>query len=234
MSSSISQPLVVHVSSDLVRLAETMARNYAAATGADPMEYYLDYYLNIQSHLNVLYPIGQALGINREQTVVEIGSGMGTRCVVGAALWGARFIGVEPCVNTYTPLKDAIQEFRRTNAGFSYEAVASPGENTGLPAGSADIVVSFEVLEHVQEPVQVVREMFRILKPGGQLFITTCNYHSFYEGHYRCLWLPCLGARSGKYWAQLHGILLPVRFQKAAVGVSIWVASTAPAQRCIP
>lgn len=39
--------------------------------------------------------------------------------------------------------------------------------------GSYEIVLSTQVLEHVKDPQKVVQEMARVLKPGGQLFLTT-------------------------------------------------------------
>ncbi len=39
----------------------------------------------------------------------------------------------------------------------------------------ADITYSFEVLEHVWDPVAVIREMVRVTKPGGTVFFTTPN-----------------------------------------------------------
>jgi len=41
-----------------------------------------------------------------------------------------------------------------------------------------DTVVSMDVIEHVPDPVGWTREALRVLKPGGQLFLTTPNYAS--------------------------------------------------------
>jgi ubiquinone/menaquinone biosynthesis C-methylase UbiE len=41
---------------------------------------------------------------------------------------------------------------------------------------SVDTVVSFETIEHVPDPVKALHEVYRILKPGGKLFLTTPNY----------------------------------------------------------
>ncbi|MDO8794010.1 MAG: class I SAM-dependent methyltransferase [Vicinamibacterales bacterium] len=44
------------------------------------------------------------------------------------------------------------------------------------PANSFDTVISCETIEHVPDPDSAVRELARVLKPGGRLFLTTPNY----------------------------------------------------------
>lgn len=41
-----------------------------------------------------------------------------------------------------------------------------------VPDGEFDAILCTEVLEHVREPIKVVQEMARILKPGGRLMLT--------------------------------------------------------------
>ena len=41
-----------------------------------------------------------------------------------------------------------------------------------VPDGAFEAVLSTEMLEHVPEPIRVVREMGRVLKPGGTLILT--------------------------------------------------------------
>ena len=48
----------------------------------------------------------------------------------------------------------------------------------GLPAGSFDVVSMVEVLEHVDDPVALVTEASRLLRPGGALYLTTPNIGS--------------------------------------------------------
>lgn len=63
---------------------------------------------------------------------------------------------------------------------------------TDIPVSdeSFDVIICTEVLEHVPEPIKAVQEFARILRPGGQLFITAplgCGLHQvpyiFYGGY---------------------------------------------------
>lgn len=46
------------------------------------------------------------------------------------------------------------------------------------PDASFDTAVSLETIEHVPNPPQAVKELARVLKPGGRLYLTTPNYFS--------------------------------------------------------
>jgi 2-polyprenyl-3-methyl-5-hydroxy-6-metoxy-1,4-benzoquinol methylase len=52
--------------------------------------------------------------------------------------------------------------------------------NAPLPCadGSFDAIVSTEVIEHLENPRAVFREFSRVLRPGGQLLLTTPNQES--------------------------------------------------------
>ncbi|MFZ1688182.1 MAG: class I SAM-dependent methyltransferase [Flavobacteriales bacterium] len=46
------------------------------------------------------------------------------------------------------------------------------------PAEHFDVVVSIEVAEHLIHPLDDLREMVRLLRPGGALYVTTPNFNS--------------------------------------------------------
>ena len=54
-----------------------------------------------------------------------------------------------------------------SNVDYVSDAAAIPVES-----GSFDAVLCIEVLEHVPEPVKVIREISRVLRPGGKLILT--------------------------------------------------------------
>jgi len=58
---------------------------------------------------------------------------------------------------------------------------------------SFDIVTCWDVLEHVQDPERVLREINRVLKSQGRLFITVVNKYAIRDPHYHLAfinWLP--------------------------------------------
>jgi ubiquinone/menaquinone biosynthesis C-methylase UbiE len=57
--------------------------------------------------------------------------------------------------------------------------VQADAQNMPFGENSFDIVVSCETIEHVPDPREAVREMYRVCKPGGLLYLTTPNYLNF-------------------------------------------------------
>ena len=54
-------------------------------------------------------------------------------------------------------------------------SILSRTELDALPSGSFDVVTAIEVLEHIEWPLTALREIRRLLKPGGVFFFTTGN-----------------------------------------------------------
>lgn len=57
------------------------------------------------------------------------------------------------------------------------------GENIPLPDESLDVILSHEVLEHVQNDRKAVEEMTRLLRPGGRMVIFVPNRGYPFETH---------------------------------------------------
>jgi len=61
-------------------------------------------------------------------------------------------------------------------------------EQAEFADGSFDALTLFEVIEHLRDPVSLVRECHRVLKPGGILLIGTGNTASWSVGALRGKW----------------------------------------------
>jgi SAM-dependent methyltransferase len=73
---------------------------------------------------------------------------------------------------------------------------------------SFDVAISCETIEHVPDPRRAIRELARVLRPGGLLYLTCPNYLNA-MGLYR-LYLPLRGRRFAEEGQPLsHCLLLP-------------------------
>ncbi len=47
-----------------------------------------------------------------------------------------------------------------------------------------DIVICTQVIEHVRNPLEVIKELYRVLKPGGRLYLTTPLFYAEHHAPY--------------------------------------------------
>lgn len=69
--------------------------------------------------------------------------------------------------------EEAIAHARASYPHITF--LAGNALTTALPAGDCDVVVSQEVLAHVEDQAQYLRQASTVLRPGGYLILTTCN-----------------------------------------------------------
>ena len=95
--------------------------------------------------------------------VLEIGTGSGYGIEVVAPR-ARRFVTVDKHVPAPKLLQLPNVEFR--------QAEVPPLD---FPDGSFDCVISFQVIEHIRRDGDFVREIARVLRPGGRFIVTTPN-----------------------------------------------------------
>lgn len=184
------------------------------------------------------------------------------RAALAALPPGARLLdagsGSQPYRSACTHLTYVAQDFAAFQGNMDERGLQSPGwDYRGVdivcdiaaipePDGAFDAVLCTEVLEHVPDPAAVLRELARLVRPGGRLILTvpaTCYVHHapycynsgltrfFFEHH-----LPDLGFRidelklNGSYFmwmrqelarvpgmAKLHAGARPGRVRKWAL-----------------
>jgi len=69
-------------------------------------------------------------------------------------------------------------------------------EETTFPEGSFDAVTLFEIIEHVKQPMAILRKAHRLLKPGGMVFLYTPNFD--------CASRLIMGVEAHFIWASNH------------------------------
>lgn len=101
--------------------------------------------------------------------LVDVGAGYG----IFLEEWKSRFpmvqaLAVEPSISL-------AGECRRKG----FEVLECVLEDVNSHEGFADLVVCFEVLEHVHEPLSFVKSLSKLARPGGYVFVSTLCIDGF-------------------------------------------------------
>ncbi|MEK6320279.1 MAG: class I SAM-dependent methyltransferase [Acidobacteriota bacterium] len=130
----------------------------------------------------------EVIGFDRYagKRLIEVGVGTGTD-LLQFARGGSLVTGID-----LTPRSIEIARRRFEVYGFTGEFAIGDGESLSFPDASFDVAYSFGVLHHTPDTQGAVREIHRVLKPGGKAIVMLYHRRSLY------------------YWGSLvlkHGIL---------------------------
>lgn len=114
------------------------------------------------------------LGLEPDDRVLDVGSGFG-RHVYECARRGTRVVALDHAA-------DEVVQTRGTLAAMVAAGEIAADRLIGVLRGDArrlpfpdstfDVVITSEVLEHIQDDVAAIAEMTRVLKPGGRFAAT--------------------------------------------------------------
>jgi SAM-dependent methyltransferase len=107
--------------------------------------------------------------------LIDAGCGRGGPGLWVAAVTGARPTGIDA---DDTALAAARQRAEQVGMADLAEFRSGTFDNTGLPAGSAQAVMSIDALLFAPDKHAATTELARILAPGGRLMLTSWDYHS--------------------------------------------------------
>jgi SAM-dependent methyltransferase len=92
----------------------------------------------------------------------------------GKAYDGVRVLDVGSGVKPYFPFFEPYaSEFVSVDIANPAADLEGAVEDLPVPAGSFDIVICNQVLEHSADPAQAVRELRRVVAPGGRVLAST-------------------------------------------------------------
>jgi SAM-dependent methyltransferase len=137
----------------------------------------------------LLHYLGRIVDVGSYRTVLVLGCG--PRPQVSRILLekGYQVVGVDP--------SPAFVDEARRYLGDSGSVLLGAAEGIPLPDASQDLVFFESVLEHVDSVSRSLKEIERVLNPGGALYLSTTNRYRFslfgYNGEYNVRffnWLP--------------------------------------------
>jgi ubiquinone/menaquinone biosynthesis C-methylase UbiE len=114
--------------------------------------------------------------LQRGQSVLDVGCGPGTISADLARLVApGRVMGIDRSHEVIEVARRSAAEADVTNLSFRVGDIY----NLDFPDLSFDIVYAHQVLQHLSDPVRALREMRRVLAPGGVVAVRDADYGKF-------------------------------------------------------
>ena len=99
--------------------------------------------------------------------ILDVGCSNGSSVHIANEL-GLNAEGVEPSEKA---VQNGLEKGLQIHLGFLHDA--------GFASDSFDAITLYEVIEHIADPITLLKECYRILRPGGVLLIGTGNTNSW-------------------------------------------------------
>ena len=109
-------------------------------------------------------------------TVLDLGCGPGTISAgIARRVAPGRVIAVDADPGVVRQARDHARAVGVTTIDFA----VMDAYDLGLPDDSVDVAHAHQVLQHVADPVAVLREMARVTRPGGRIAVRDADYAAF-------------------------------------------------------
>jgi ubiquinone/menaquinone biosynthesis C-methylase UbiE len=182
------------------------------------------------------------LGLRPGDSILDLGCGFG-RHAFEAARRGANVValdaGRDEVEGVAAIFAAMVEAGELANSSLHTAAVQGDALNLPFPDGAFDRVICSEVLEHIPDDVGAMRELARVLRPGGTMAITVPRYgpevinwalsdayHNVPGGHIRIYRRSVLKSRLSSVGLRVnahhyaHGLHSPYWWLKCLVGTT--------------
>jgi 2-polyprenyl-6-hydroxyphenyl methylase / 3-demethylubiquinone-9 3-methyltransferase len=118
----------------------------------------------------------------KNKKILDLGSGRGD-FLIDLAKNNYNITGLEKNIEYIK-----ITEQKAVANNLKINVIQSEAEKLPFENNSFDFINCSEVTEHVENPEKLLSESYRVLKRGGQMYISFHNRYGIYDYHYH-LWL---------------------------------------------
>jgi len=160
-----------------------------------------DVYGNDGRIVRELFAVGDPAG----KRVLEVGAGSGRDAVALAKA------GAEVWTLDYVPGSLALTAQVAVETGVTVQPVGGDALNKPFPDDSFDIVFHQGLLEHFRDPLPLLREDLRVLKPGGHLLVDVPQTWHYYTAGKQAL------IAMGRWFAGWETQFTPAELERVAV-----------------
>ncbi|MCV2508660.1 MAG: bifunctional 2-polyprenyl-6-hydroxyphenol methylase/3-demethylubiquinol 3-O-methyltransferase UbiG [Candidatus Lightella neohaematopini] len=155
-----------------------MFNNYKNYNNANIFNYNINDWWNINGNFRLLHKINPIrlhyiitnVGDLNNKNILDVGCGGGILSE-SMALEGANVTGIDISSKLINIAKSHM-DINKLKINYIQQTIE---EHTNYHKNKYDIITCMEVLEHINQPIKLINQCSKLVKPGGKVFFSTIN-----------------------------------------------------------
>lgn len=116
----------------------------------------------------------------KDKVVLDIGCGAGGKTIYYASLGVKKIYGLE-ILEKYKEEAEKLAAQKGYADRFTF--ISEDAAQMSFESGTFDAIIMNDAMEHVDKPLEVLNECYRVLKPGGKLYLNFPPYNHPFGAH---------------------------------------------------